>query len=80
MEVNSINRIGSAISLRVQHSLKEKNTFIDLFANMIFIFAGTYEFISFQEVSSEGKKITNLDKCNTPNIRFKQTSPISTFN
>ncbi|KAG5585187.1 hypothetical protein H5410_045621 [Solanum commersonii] len=33
---------------------------------------GTYEFNSFQEVPTTGKKIINLDKCNTPYIRIKQ--------
>jgi len=73
MEVNSINRIRNSISVRVQHSFREGNTLADFFANLVFVFAGNYEFNSFHEVPTTAKKIINLEKCNTPYIRIKQT-------
>ncbi|KAF3617994.1 putative non-specific lipid-transfer protein AKCS9-like [Capsicum annuum] len=42
MEVKTINRIKSVISVRVQHSLREGNTLADFFTNLVFSFAGEY--------------------------------------
>ncbi|KAK4721758.1 hypothetical protein R3W88_011991 [Solanum pinnatisectum] len=72
IEVGSIHRIRDLISVRVQHFLREGNTLADFFANLIFNFAGTYEFKSNQDVPSEGRKIIMMDKGNTPYIRTKQ--------
>ncbi|KAG5630309.1 hypothetical protein H5410_002026 [Solanum commersonii] len=54
MEVNSIHRINSLITLRVQQSLREGNIFADLFLlTLVFSFVGTYEGITEQEVPRE---------------------------
>ena len=79
MEVKTINRIRDAISVRVQHSLREGNTLTDFFANLVFSFAGTYEFSSVQEVPNVGKNIINLDKINTPIMRIRKTNLSSNF-
>ncbi|KAK4736878.1 hypothetical protein R3W88_000575 [Solanum pinnatisectum] len=76
MEVNSINRLRNLISIRVQHSLREGNTLADFFANLVFHFAGTYEFNQYQEVPSEGRRIINLNK-SIPQLRIRQTSMTS---
>ncbi|KAK4724195.1 hypothetical protein R3W88_026974 [Solanum pinnatisectum] len=78
MEVNSINKIRNSISVRVQHSFKEENTLADFFANLVVIFAGSYEFNSFHEIPTAAKKTINLDKCNTPYIRIKQIDSLGT--
>ncbi|KAK4716438.1 hypothetical protein R3W88_014776 [Solanum pinnatisectum] len=61
MEVNSINRLRDLMSVRVQYSLRERNTLADFFSNLVFHFAGTYKFNLFQEVPSVGRRIINLD-------------------
>lgn len=50
-----------------------RNTLADFFANFVFYFAGNYEYKSFQEVPSFGKKIFNLDKYKTPHMRIQKT-------
>ncbi|KAK4724480.1 hypothetical protein R3W88_027259 [Solanum pinnatisectum] len=62
------------MSVRVQHSLREGNTLADFFANLVFHFAGIYEFNQFQEVPSAGRRIINLDKPSSPQLRIRQTS------
>lgn len=65
---------GGAIS-KSTTLLKEwnRNTLPDFFANLVFYFAGNYEYKSFQEVPSLGKKIFNLDKYKTPHMRIQKT-------
>jgi len=72
MVVNSINRLKEMLSVRVQHSLREGNTLADFFANLFFHFASNYEYKSFQDVPSSGKKIINLDKYKTPYMRIQK--------
>ncbi|KAH0696210.1 hypothetical protein KY289_013692 [Solanum tuberosum] len=45
----------------------------NLMAEAIAIRKGNYEFNSFHEVPTTAKKIINLEKCNSPYIRIKQT-------
>jgi len=49
MEANSINRLRNALTVRVQHSLREENTLVDFFANFVFDFAGNFEYNKFRE-------------------------------
>lgn len=79
-EVKTINRIRNGLSVRVQHSLREGNTLANFFANLVFSFAGTYEFSSIQEVPSAGKKIINLDKINTLSMRIRKINISSNSN
>ena len=69
LEVNSMNLLRRSLSVRVQHSLREGNTLADYFANLVFVFAGDFQFNSLLEVPSEGRKIIILDKRGTPQIR-----------
>lgn len=70
MEVNAINRLRRRISTaRVRHSLREGNTLADYFANLVFVFAGNFQFNPFQDIPYEGRIIINLDKFGTPQLR-----------
>jgi len=62
------------MSVRVQHSLREGNTLADFFANLVFLFAGTYELRSLQEVPDIAKRIIILDKQSTPQLRIRQSN------
>uniref|UniRef100_A0A0V0HSG0 Putative ovule protein n=1 Tax=Solanum chacoense TaxID=4108 RepID=A0A0V0HSG0_SOLCH len=59
MEVNSINRLRNSMSVRVQHSLREGFTLADFFANLVFLFVGTYEFRSLQEVPIRPRELSS---------------------
>lgn len=61
-EANFIHRMRALMTTRVQHSLREGNTIADYFTNLDFNFAGTFEFIHFQDISIAGKNIINIDK------------------
>ncbi|KAH0730567.1 hypothetical protein KY290_001567 [Solanum tuberosum] len=76
LEVNSIRKMMESITTRVQHSLREGNTLADYLANMVFHFAGNFEFKTFQEMPSTAKKIINLDKQNTPQLRIRKCTTI----
>lgn len=72
MEVNSIKDMMDSCSARVQHSLGKGNTLADYLANLVFHFAGNFEFNSFHEIPSAGRKIINLDKQGIPQMRIRQ--------
>lgn len=74
LEVNSINRLMSVLSVRVQHSLREGNALADFFANMIFNFAIDFQIYQLQYIPSEDGKILHMDKAGTPQIRRKITA------
>ncbi|WMV37316.1 hypothetical protein MTR67_030701 [Solanum verrucosum] len=69
LEVNTVNELMRIVSARVQHSLREGNTLADFLTNLVFIFAGGFQYNQFQELPSEVKRIINLDKVGTPHIR-----------
>ncbi|XP_075084856.1 uncharacterized protein LOC142168095 [Nicotiana tabacum] len=54
-----------------QHMFKEGNSVADFIANMVFSFAGTSEFHSFSELPSAGRRLINLDKSQSPNLRIR---------
>lgn len=68
-DINYIQSLRRNFLVRVQHSFREGNTLADYFANLVFDFAGEFQFNSFLEIPSEGRKILNLDKIGTPQIR-----------
>ena len=45
------NRMRELLEVRVQHSLREGNTLVDYFANLVFVFEGNYELTTYQEVT-----------------------------
>ncbi|WMV09401.1 hypothetical protein MTR67_002786 [Solanum verrucosum] len=69
VEINLIKWLLTLITVSVQHSFREGNTLADYFTNLVFDFAGNYQFNNFQEVPSQGRRLINLDKHNNPNIR-----------
>lgn len=69
LEVNNIRRLRRSVSARVKHSLREGNALSDFFANLVFSFAGNFQFDQLQDVPIEGKKLLHLDKQGTPYIR-----------
>lgn len=71
LEINSINRLRDLLTVRVQYFLRKENALADYFANLVFDFAGTYEYKTFQEVPSKGKRLINLDKQRTQNLRIR---------
>ena len=79
MEANEINRIRSVSTVRVQYSLMEKNTLVEFFANLVSNFVDTYEFNSFKGVSSNGRRIINLDKHSTL-VRIKKVTSTNSYN
>lgn len=66
----SIHWIRNVISVRVIHFLRKENTLVDFFANLDFIFTGTYLFNSLMKIPSTSKTMINLDKNNTHYIRI----------
>jgi len=69
VEINLIKGLLTLITTSVQHSFREGNTLVDYFTNLVFDFAGNYQFNSFQEVPNQGRRLINLDKHNIQNIR-----------
>lgn len=69
MEVNSVRALMCNISVRVIHSFREGNALADFFTNLVFYFAGDFQFNYFGEIPTIGKRILNLDKAGTPHIR-----------
>ncbi|WMV19533.1 hypothetical protein MTR67_012918 [Solanum verrucosum] len=55
----------------IQHVYREGNSLVDFLSNQDFVFAGTTNFYSFSELPCAGRKILNLDKIQTPNLRFR---------
>ena len=52
IEVNSINRLRNVLIVRVQqYSLRKENIVDEFFANLVFDFAGNFEYNNFHEVS-----------------------------
>ncbi|MCD9638650.1 hypothetical protein HAX54_022740, partial [Datura stramonium] len=68
MEVNYINLLKRKLSARVQHAFREGNALTDYY-NLVFVFAGNFQFSNFQEMPSEGRRILNLEKMGTHQIR-----------
>ncbi|XP_075092125.1 uncharacterized protein LOC142172415 [Nicotiana tabacum] len=52
-----------------QHVFREGNSLADFIANIVFSFAGTFEFHSFSELPSAGRRLINIDKSQSPNLR-----------
>jgi len=73
VEVKRINGLRINVDARVEHILREGNTFADYLANQFFLFAGTTDIIysDFQELPPKGKAILHLDKTQTPNLRIR---------
>ncbi|WMV08575.1 hypothetical protein MTR67_001960 [Solanum verrucosum] len=69
MEVNSIRALMCNIPVRVIHIFKEGNTLADFFTNLVFDFAGDFQFNYFGEIPTTERMILNLDKAGTPHIR-----------
>lgn len=72
-EVKRIKGMKDHFNVIFQHVLQEGNTLANYFANLVFSFAGTIIFNSFTEVPSTGRRILNLDKSKTPNLRVRIT-------
>lgn len=67
--VNSIKELMRVITVRVVHSLREGNTLSDFFTNLVFDFTGEVHFNSFSEVPVVARRIINLDKAGTTQVR-----------
>ena len=67
------------IILRDYRVLMEKNTLVEFFANLVYNFVDTYEFNSFKGVSSNGRRIINLDK-NSTLVRIKKVRSSNSYN
>ncbi|XP_019237121.1 PREDICTED: uncharacterized protein LOC109217336 [Nicotiana attenuata] len=70
-DVKKIREMKGHFNVIFQHVLREGNTVADFIANIVFSFAGTTEFHSFSELPSAGKRLINLDKSQTPNLRVR---------
>lgn len=57
------------MSVRVIHPLKEGNTLAKFFPDLIFNFAGDFQFNNVEQVPNKGRAIIELDKSGTPTIR-----------
>lgn len=54
-----------------QHVLREENVVANVLANLVFYFVGTLTFNSFYELPSAGRRLINMDKAQTPNLRVR---------
>lgn len=70
-EVRRIKEIKESYNVLFQHVMREGNKVADYLANLVFSFAGTIIFHSFQELPSEGKALINMDKAQVPNLRVR---------
>lgn len=57
-------------STRVQHIYREGNTLADYLENLAMEETCKLEFRSFSDLPKQGKILLNLDKVQSPNIRF----------
>ena len=73
IEVNSINRLRNGLTIRVQTSLREGNTFAVFFAKLVFDYVCNIEYNNFQKILVQAKKIFYLDKQRIPNVSIMQT-------
>lgn len=71
VEVNSIRKKMNSWLVRLQHFLREGNSLTDFLANMVFHFAGNFDFRTFQKLPSNGRKIIDMDKHNILEIRIR---------
>ncbi|XP_060194894.1 uncharacterized protein LOC132624080 [Lycium barbarum] len=71
MLVNDIKRMMEDQTVAVEHIHREGNGLADLLTNLVFDFAGTLQFHSFQELPSQAKRIMNIDKREIPNLRIR---------
>lgn len=55
--------------LRIKHSFREGNKVAEYFTNLVFDFAGNFQFNSLQEVLRQGRRLKKIDKLSIPNIR-----------
>ncbi|XP_075084894.1 uncharacterized protein LOC142168132 [Nicotiana tabacum] len=69
-EVQKIRGLREHFNVIFQHVYREVNTVADYIANNAFNFAGSTIFYSFIGMTSEGRKLLNLDKSQTPNLRI----------
>ena len=70
-EVKRIKEIKEHFNVLFHHVLREGNIVIDYLTNLVFCFAGTIQFHSFSEMPSVGRRLINLDKSQTPNLRVR---------
>lgn len=71
MVVNSIRAVMSDILVREVHFLQHGNTLDDFLTNLVFDFVDDFQFNDFEYAPAKGRRIINLDKIGTPNIRRK---------
>lgn len=57
LEVDFIQNLRDIVLARIRHSLKEENTLVDYFANLVFDFASNFQLNSIEEVPNKGKQI-----------------------
>lgn len=55
----------------IQHVLREGNALTDYLTYLAFIFVGTTPFYSFSELPTAARKILDLNKIHTPNLRIR---------
>lgn len=54
-----------------QHVLREGNTLADYLTNLAFSSAGTMTINPFNELSSAGRRLLDLDKAHVPNLMIR---------
>lgn len=69
MEVEYISRSIRTMTTSVQHSLQEGNALADFFTNLVFSFAGGFLINHYQGIPIEGKRIYQLERQGTPQVR-----------
>ncbi|XP_060182743.1 uncharacterized protein LOC132612645 [Lycium barbarum] len=69
--VDDIKRMMEDQTVAVEHIHREGNGLADFLTNLVFNFAGTLQFHSFQELPSQAKRILNIDKREIPNLRIR---------
>ncbi|XP_009794683.1 uncharacterized protein [Nicotiana sylvestris] len=70
-EVQKIKEIRDHFNVIFQHVLREGNIVADFLASIVFSFAGSTQFHSFSELPSAGRRLLNLEKSQTPNLRAR---------
>ncbi|XP_019246545.1 PREDICTED: uncharacterized protein LOC109226206 [Nicotiana attenuata] len=68
-DVKRIKELKGNFNVIFQHVFREGNSVADFIANIVFSFASTSEFHSFSKLPSAGRRLINLDKSQTPNLR-----------
>lgn len=69
--MQKIKGIRNHFNVIFQHVFREGNTVADFIANTVFCFAGTTQFLSYNNLPSAGMRLINLDKSQTPNLRVR---------